>query len=222
MKTLPGLFSPVMLRIAFFAILCIVVFLWGYHRVRINAVTAKPSYIFLAEDSTAYSFPRDAAGKIVVVGFIYTHCSGVCGMISNTMAQARRGLDATIQANEVQFLSITFDPDRDTPSVLRTYAEAYTKQTPFQTVPWKFLSASTLTTDSVMKQFSITARKTFTTVDSLNAPHYFLDHTDRILLLNADGTVWKEYEGSEVAAETLVNEVVHLYRERSSQERTKK
>lgn len=195
-------------------IMCAAGLLWGCQRAQSNTIVPKPSYALIAEDSTQYNFPRDAAGKIVVVGFIYTHCSGVCGMISNTMAQVQRSLNEEKGDGEVQLLSITFDPDRDTPAVLRQYAEAYTIRTPQQqhltpqkSSQWKFLTASQQTTDSLMKKFEIVTRKTFTVFDSSNNPKYFLDHTDRILILNTDGTVWKEYEGSEVSTETLLADI---------------
>lgn len=56
-----------------------------------------------------------ARGKVVVLGLIYTHCPDICPLITYRMQSikdqlVRRGIDS-----EVLFLTVTFDPERDTP-----------------------------------------------------------------------------------------------------------
>lgn len=63
---------------------------------------------------------------VTVVEFIYTHCQTVClslGGIFQQMQATLQAADEDAGARHVRLLSISFDPRRDTPEVLRAYAE---------------------------------------------------------------------------------------------------
>lgn len=57
-------------------------------------------------------------GKIWIADFIYTTCPGPCPMISSRMSELQKPLENT----DVHLVSITVDPEHDTPTVLRGYA----------------------------------------------------------------------------------------------------
>src|SRR5213595_3659993 len=59
------------------------------------------------------------AGKIWIADFIYTTCPGPCPMISSRMSELQKPLEKT----DVHLVSFTVDPEKDTPEVLRGYAE---------------------------------------------------------------------------------------------------
>ncbi|EMR03027.1 SCO family protein [Cesiribacter andamanensis] len=59
-------------------------------------------------------------GKLTVVDFIFTNCPTICPAMSTQMARVQEAFRGDAQ---VQFLSVTVDPERDTPSVLAAYAE---------------------------------------------------------------------------------------------------
>lgn len=61
----------------------------------------------------------DLAGKVWIADFIYTTCPGPCPMISSRMGEMQRPLEKT----DVHFVSITVDPEKDTPAMLHRYAE---------------------------------------------------------------------------------------------------
>jgi len=65
----------------------------------------------------------DFAGKVVVVSFGFTHCPDLCPTTLAALAQTMRVLGA--DANEVQVLFVTIDPERDTPQVLGNYVTAF-------------------------------------------------------------------------------------------------
>jgi len=65
----------------------------------------------------------DFAGKVVVVSFGFTHCPDLCPTTLAALAQTMRLLGA--DANEVQVLFVTIDPERDTPQVLGNYVTAF-------------------------------------------------------------------------------------------------
>ena len=58
-------------------------------------------------------------GKVTVYDFIFTNCAGTCPMMTAAMRRLTGKLDKDLP---VQFVSISVDPARDTPAVLRQYA----------------------------------------------------------------------------------------------------
>ena len=58
-------------------------------------------------------------GKIWIAGFIFSTCPGPCPMISSRMSELQRPLENS----DVHLVSLTVDPEKDTPEVLRGYAE---------------------------------------------------------------------------------------------------
>ena len=62
---------------------------------------------------------KDFAGKVVVVFFGYTQCPDVCPTTMAELAQIRKALGK--DADRLQGIFITVDPDRDTPEVLKAY-----------------------------------------------------------------------------------------------------
>src|SRR5689334_23140834 len=75
-------------------------------------------------DSSGRPFAlKDLRGKVVLVSFIYTTCSGTCPGTTHTMYRVQQTLkDAGLLGKEVELVSISLDPKRDTPDVLAQYA----------------------------------------------------------------------------------------------------
>lgn len=63
---------------------------------------------------------RDLLGKVWIVGFIFTHCSGPCPLLSGRMAALGRALPSS-----VGLLTVAVDSEGDTPERLRAYAKRY-------------------------------------------------------------------------------------------------
>ena len=61
-------------------------------------------------------------GSVTVYDFIFTNCSGICPIMSRNMAALTKKIPDDAP---VRFVSITVDPQRDTPEVLREYAKRY-------------------------------------------------------------------------------------------------
>ncbi len=76
-----------------------------------------------ADDRTLNLAEELDDGRAVVLNFIYTSCTEICPLTSNTfsMFESMLGHDA----DKVHLVSISIDPEQDTPAVLKKYAEKY-------------------------------------------------------------------------------------------------
>ncbi len=79
------------------------------------------------------------AGKVVVVNFVYTRCAlpQFCLRMSNNFGALQKRFTSDLGRNLV-LLTITFDPERDTPEVLASYAERWGADS----AGWRFLTGS--------------------------------------------------------------------------------
>lgn len=73
----------------------------------------------------------DRPGKIMVIDFFFTHCGSICPKLTANMSKLQqsfiRGGDVRnkIDTSIVQFVSMSVDPERDSVSVLKAYADRY-------------------------------------------------------------------------------------------------
>ena len=63
-------------------------------------------------------------GKIVVIEQFYTHCVDICPLETARLAQVQKMLGDRV-GQDIFFYSISIDPKRDTPEVMKDYAEKY-------------------------------------------------------------------------------------------------
>ena len=78
----------------------------------------------------------DFRGKVIVLHFIYVGCNDVCPLHAEKNAEIQEMVNITPMRDQVQFITITTDPDRDTPEVLRTFGETRG----LEATNWKFLT----------------------------------------------------------------------------------
>jgi protein SCO1/2 len=84
-----------------------------------------PNVPLVTQDGKTVRFYDDLIkGKAVAINFIYTSCDEVCPLETATLAQAYKVLGARA-GRDVFFYSISTDPARDTPAVLKAYAEKF-------------------------------------------------------------------------------------------------
>jgi protein SCO1/2 len=91
-----------------------------------------PSFALLDQDGKPFG-PRELTGRVWVADFIYTSCSDACPRLTARM----RSLQGWIDPSEnIGLLSVTVDPERDTPQKLLEYARLSGAQTSM----WKFVT----------------------------------------------------------------------------------
>ena len=89
-------------------------------------------------------------GKVVLLDFIYTSCPGPCPLLSRKFSQFQKKLGERV-GKDVMLLSITVDPQHDTPAVLKAYARRYQADTS----GWKFLTGSSPEIIAVTFQYGV-------------------------------------------------------------------
>jgi protein SCO1/2 len=65
---------------------------------------------------------NDLRGRIWVADFFFSNCPGPCPRMSTLMGDIQR---ATSDIDELRIVSITVDPERDTPDAMKAYGERY-------------------------------------------------------------------------------------------------
>lgn len=76
---------------------------------------------------------KDMVGKVWVANFFFSSCPGACPKLLNQIKELR----AQLGDRDVTFVSLTNDPDTDTPEVLKEYAKKYRSDD-----KWKFLTGT--------------------------------------------------------------------------------
>ena len=161
-------------------------------------------YKLLTQDSVRVNFPQMIKGKISVVGYIFTNCPDICPLTTNNMRLVQQELNKE-NINDVNFVSISFDPDADTPAVLKKYAELRK----LDTSNWTFLTGEKPVIKMLMKDANIVAVVGDSTVID-GKTTYFYVHTDRISLIDADGNIRKNYQGSKANVSEIVKDLKTL------------
>ena len=142
----------------------------------------------------------DLTGRIWIADFIYTTCPGPCPMISTRMSELQKPLEKT----DVHLVSFSVDPDKDTPDVLRGYAEKLNAQPQ----RWDFLTGSR----SAIYNLSRNGFK-LAVSDGSDAEGIPV-HSSRMILVDRSGTIRGYYDATEPDAITkLLADTNHLLRE---------
>ena len=85
---------------------------------------AVPAVRLVREDGKVVSLPEEMNdGRPILLNFIFTTCTSICPLLSGTFAQFERRLGA--DASKVHLMSISIDPEHDTPARLSEYARKF-------------------------------------------------------------------------------------------------
>lgn len=185
------------------AVLAVAVGLVGCQQPNVIDDLSDVSYELVATDHSTVTFPEDLEGDVVVLGYIYTNCPDVCPMTTANMNQVREQIDAP---DDVQFVTVTFDPLRDTPDAMGRYSETWG----VNDTDWLFLTGDTTTVHTMMRRLGVRHQITDTTTTSDGEEVYFISHSDLITLIDRKGRVRQHYSGSRTPPEILIEDITKL------------
>ncbi len=141
-------------------------------------------FTFTTQDGTAFT-EKNMLGKVCVVNYFFTTCRGICPRMNNNMHKI---YDAFKDEPGFMIVSHTCDPERDSASVLKHYADSLK----VDTQKWVFLTGRK---DSLYKA----ARNSYLLDDTKNAVVNINDqflHTQFFALVDKNGQVRSQiYDG---------------------------
>jgi len=96
----------------------------------------------------------DLKGKVLAVTFIYATCKDTCPLLTAKMAMVQRKLGADF-GPRVRFVSITVEPEVDTPAVLKAYAGNFGADLR----GWSFLTGTSADIQDVVRRYGAFAKR---------------------------------------------------------------
>jgi protein SCO1/2 len=133
----------------------------------------------------------ETRGRVVAVFFGYTSCPDIC---PTTMAELNQALqELGDQADQVQVLFVTVDPQRDTPERVQEYVDHFNPN-------FIGLSGSEPELATVWNNYGVFRQ----VVEGTSAAGYLVDHTARVTLIDQEGNLRVSFP-----FDTPVEDVVH-------------
>jgi len=180
----------------------LLVFISCQEKLPLDKDLTKKSYELRNQDNIKTIFPNIILGNITVIGFIYTHCPDICPMTTHNMYLTEKKLKED-GIDDVKFVALSFDPDRDTPEVLKKFAEI--RDINFNN--WILLTGEKSVVEDLLRRFDVKAIKTDKNFDEDGEQSYSMMHTDRISLIDEKGILRKNYKGSTLNFEEIINDI---------------
>ena len=127
-------------------------------------------------DSAGKEFlPKDFEGKWNMLFFGFTFCPDICPITMSMLSRIEKGLDIENQ-EKIRIFLVTVDPDRDSPDQLKVYLENFSEN---------FIGL-TGGLDQIYN-FATRVNAPFSPISNSKDPHYSVDHTGSIILINPEG-----------------------------------
>jgi protein SCO1 len=158
-----------------------------------------PEFALLNQEGNRFE-STNLHGKVVVLNFIFTTCTDVCPLFTANLAQLQRTLKD--QTGNVFFVSITTDPEVDSPKVLKSYAQRYGAD--FQN--WVFLTGSEAQLKQVWNGFGVRVIK---------KGRGLVQHTSLTTVIDRQGTRRFNYFGEKWQLKDLLRDTSVLLEEKA-------
>jgi protein SCO1/2 len=133
---------------------------------------------------------------VVAVAFIFASCTDICPMLTDNMARVKAKL-GTAFGSQIVFVSITVDPERDTPEVLKQYAGSFGADLK----GWSFLTGDPAIVHQVGRKYGVIAMKT---------ANGDVDHTLLTSLVDPNGMLRVQYLGAGFDLEEFRSDLLSL------------
>ena len=136
----------------------------------------------------------DLLGKPWIVCFVFTHCAATCPMVTNSM----RELQDRLKDYDFRLVTLTVDPERDTPEVLKGYGES--RGADFS--KWMFLGGEQRAIYTLIHgSFQMQVKETF---GEFRKPGFEFIHSNNIMLVDAEGVVQGKFDATKGEAMSVL------------------
>jgi protein SCO1/2 len=181
---------------------------------RLEHIMRAPDGTVLDSDGSVHRFSQFSTGKVTLFSFIYTYCTDPtgCPLAYATMHALKNTIerDGSLRGR-VRFVSMSFDPQYDTPEAMRNYGSADARDQ--RGVRWHFLTTSSgkqlaPLLDGFGQDVALAA------VQPPNQRVPTLSHMLKVYLIDAGGSVREIYSTSFLHQAVLLNDIKTLLMER--------
>ncbi len=160
------------------------------------------SVTLVDQDSAEVTFPDDFEGQHLVMGFVYTNCPDICPLVTGNLKKIQLEMD---NPDDVTFIALSFDPERDTPAVLHRYHEAFGLNNDF-----RMLTGDTTNVQKLLDRVKVRTQVSMTQTTPDGREIYFLNHSDKIIVLDTKGRWVYEYGGSMTPPDIIIEDLNKL------------
>jgi protein SCO1/2 len=162
---------------------------------RLPVIGPAPDFDLTSQDGKRVTL-ADFRGKVIAVTFIFTNCPDICPTLTLNLAQVQAALGSDF-GKIVAFVSITVDPEIDTPPVLREYAEAFDADLG----GWAFLTGDPASLHNIATGYGVFAEK---------AVGGSIDHTLLTSIVDPKGMIRVQYIGYRFDLEEFRGDLLSL------------
>jgi protein SCO1/2 len=114
-----------------------------------------PNVVLVDHEGKSIRFRDDLIlGKKVAINFMYTVCNGICPGMTQNIRKVRQELGAR-GINDITFISISIEPEQDTPERLQKYRENNKIEDDPSLCPWIFLTGDLNDIEQVRKSLGV-------------------------------------------------------------------
>ena len=160
-----------------------------------------PSFALVADDGRTFG-SDDLRGQVYIVSFFFTRCRTICPAIMHGMHRLQQGF-AERGVTGVRLLSISVDPEYDTPEVLRAYA----KDLGVDSTRWTLLTGD----PELGRAVVIQGFKTPMEAAPPPAPDLIdIAHTGKVVLVDGAGGIRGYYGTDEMGLDEVYNRAQHV------------
>jgi len=168
----------------------------------------------LASDGSPVRLHALFGDRVVLLSFIYTHCSDAEGCPLATAVLHRVGARIAREPElrgRLRLLSLSFDPERDTPEVMQIYGRGFAREG----VDWRFLTAES--DRALAPLLDAYAQTRVPEVDEAGKATGDFSHLLRVFLIDRERRIRQVYSASLLDAEALVADVKTLVLEEAAE-----
>lgn len=160
-----------------------------------------PSFELTADDGTTFS-SSELSGHVWIASFLYTTCTTICPTLASQLANIEQR--TAEHGDRVMLVSITVDPEADTPERLHTFAERF-RHDPAR---WRFLTGHPETVRSTIQRGFLMPEPTRHEID--DAPGYDVLHGSNVMLFDTGGGCRGLYRTTGDGLDDLLRDVERL------------
>ena len=165
-----------------------------------------PAFTLVDHDGDAYT--REdllEADKTYVVGFVFTRCPTTCPAVSRAMQMFQEQIARSKLEDHVELISVSVDPEYDTPEVLSEYAESIGADTS----NWRFVTGETEAVENfVVGGFKLAVGER----EEIEPGVFDIAHSVKLALVDRFGNIRGYYSIDEEGLAELYHRTVRVIR----------